>query len=169
MKKIYIDKRVTVSGKQNTLDTANNLDLNKHIESVIEELDLVPYKKYVAMITQETGDIAENKIKGEDNSPVATILENTLGEIPVWSYVSTGKYLLTTTEPVFINGKVGVFFSSNGGEPFEGVLGVYPELSSNLGKNGNTINFYSANVDGSGNRTKADGLFKCMLQIIVYP
>jgi hypothetical protein len=170
MKKIYIDKRVTVSGKQNTLDTANNLDLNKHIESVIEELDLVPYKKYVAMITQEkAGDIAENKIKGEDNSPVATILENTLGEIPVWSYVSTGKYLLTTTEKVFINGKVGVFFSSNGGEPFEGVLGVYPELSSSLGKNGDTINFFSANVDGSGNRTKADGLFKCMLQIIVYP
>jgi hypothetical protein len=163
MKKIYIDKRVAVNGKRNKLELSNNLDLNKHIKGVVDELDLgstEPYKKYVAMITQETG--------GKDNSPVATILENTLGEVPVWSYVSTGKYLLTTTEKVFI-GKVGVFFSSNGGEPFEGVLGNYPELSSNLGKNGYTIDFYSANVDGSGNRTKADGLFKCMLQIIVYP
>jgi hypothetical protein len=164
MKKIYIDKRVAVNGKRNKLELSNNLDLNKHIKGVVDELDLgstESYKKYVAMIAQGTLD--------KNTAPIATILENTLGEVPVWSYVSTGKYLLTTTEPLFINGNVGVFFSSNGGEPFEGVLGVYPELSSSLGKFGYTIDFYSSNVDGSGNRTKANGLFKCMLQIIVYP
>lgn len=160
MKKIYIDKRVTVSGKQNTLDTSNNLDLNKHIESVVEELDLgtsLPYKKYVAVISQES-----------DEDPTAIVLENTFDETPVWSYFDDGKYNLTAVNDIFA-GYVGVFFSSTGNEPFEGVLGNYAELSGGISKNDNELNFYSANVDGTGNRTLSNGLLKCMIEIRVYP
>lgn len=42
------------------------------------------YKIYKALLTQ-TGT----------NAPVATILENTLGAVPVWSYSDVGLYLLT--------------------------------------------------------------------------
>ena len=164
MKKIYIDKRVTVSGKQNTLDTSNNLDLNKHIESVVEELDLganLPYKKYVAVISQ-TGESA----------PTAIILENTLGEVPTWSYVDPtkkGTYALTSVDPKLFEGYVGVFFSSTGKQPFEGMLGQYAELSGGKPKYDYQLNFYSANVDGTGNRNLSDGLFNCMIEIRVYP
>ncbi len=41
-------------------------------------------KVYVALLTQ-TGT----------NAPVATVLKNTLGGVPVWSYVSAGVYRLT--------------------------------------------------------------------------
>ena len=51
-----------------------------------------PYKVYTALLTQ-TGT----------NAPVATILENTVGNI-VWSYDSTGEYLGTLTG-VFISDK----------------------------------------------------------------
>ena len=47
--------------------------------------DLIkPYKVYTALLNQS----------GE-SEPVATILENTLGAIPVWSYSATGVYALT--------------------------------------------------------------------------
>ena len=44
-----------------------------------------PYKSYTALLTQE----------GED-APVATILENTLGDI-VWTYDAPGSYFATLT------------------------------------------------------------------------
>lgn len=48
-------------------------------------VDLIkPYKVYTALLNQS----------GE-SAPVATILENTLGSIPVWSYSTTGVYALT--------------------------------------------------------------------------
>lgn len=164
MKKIYIDKRVTVSGKQNTLDNVNNLDLNKHIENVVEELNLgtnLPYKKYVAVISQI-----------ESNAPNAIILENTLGEVPTWSYVGGGKkgiYNLTSTDPKLFEGYVGIFFSSTGQQPFEGLLGTYAELSGGKPKYDYQLTFYSANVDGAGNRSLTDNLFNCMIEIRVYP
>jgi hypothetical protein len=61
--------------RQELLIDANNLNN-----------DSVPYKSYVALLTQ-TGT----------NAPVATVLENTLGGTPVWSYSDTGLYLLTLT------------------------------------------------------------------------
>lgn len=43
-------------------------------------------KKYVALLSQTVTD-----------PPVATVLENTLGGTPVWTYHSTGQYLCTLT------------------------------------------------------------------------
>lgn len=48
--------------------------------------DSRPYKVYTALLTQ-TGS----------NAPVANVLENTLGGVPVWGYVSLGVYTCTLT------------------------------------------------------------------------
>ena len=48
--------------------------------------DSRPYKVYTALLTQSGTD-----------APVATVLENTLGGVPVWSYISTGTYRMTLT------------------------------------------------------------------------
>ncbi len=80
-----------------------------------------------------------------------------------------GTYTLTSVDPKLFEGHVGVFFSSTGEQPFEGVLGQYAELSGDKPKYDYQLNFYSANVDGTGNRNLSDGLFNCMIEIRVYP
>ena len=44
------------------------------------------YKVYTALLTQSG-----------TNAPVATVLENTLGIVPVWSYDEVGYYILTAS------------------------------------------------------------------------
>lgn len=59
----------------------------KDSTGTIEEVALVDEnapKVYVALLTQ-TGT----------NAPVATVLQNTLGGVPVWSYADVGKYIGT--------------------------------------------------------------------------
>ncbi len=62
-----------------TGDFVNNTDPSN---PVIEDPRI--YKEYTALLTQVSTD-----------APVATILENTLGGIPVWSWDSAGYFLLT--------------------------------------------------------------------------
>lgn len=62
-------------------------------ERVQDILGIVPdpgIKKYVALLTQ-TGT----------NDPVATVLENTLGEVPVWTREDQGEYRATIGNPLF--------------------------------------------------------------------
>jgi hypothetical protein len=61
-----------------------------------------PYKVYTALLTQ-SGTTA----------PVATVLENTIGNI-VWSYSTPGSYLATLTG-AFTNGKTFVSITGNAG------------------------------------------------------
>jgi len=42
----------------------------------------------------------------DTNPPTATILTNTLGEIPVWTYLGVGYYRLTTINPIFLENTV---------------------------------------------------------------
>lgn len=62
----------------------------------------VSYAVYTALLTQ-TGT----------NAPVATILENTLGGVPVWSYDSVGFYKLTLVG-AFTIGKTTAFITPYG-------------------------------------------------------
>lgn len=61
-----------------------------------------PYKVYRALLTQ-TGT----------NPPVATILENTLGQIPTYGYVNIGRYTLSVTGNILTDNKTAVSFGSN--------------------------------------------------------
>ncbi len=58
------------------------------------------YLVYTALLTQTS-----------TNAPVATVLENTLGATPVWSYDSVGFYIATLTG-AFIVGKTVVFMGT---------------------------------------------------------
>jgi hypothetical protein len=58
-----------------------------------------PYKVYTALLTQT-----------DDDAPVATVLENTLGNI-VWTRVSDGTYVATSTD-LFTLQKTALFVNS---------------------------------------------------------
>ena len=67
----------------------------------INNIGTPSYKVYTALLTQ-TGT----------NAPVATILQNTLGGIPIFSYVSTGEYNITLTGKLTAS-KRFIFFGVN--------------------------------------------------------
>lgn len=56
-------------------------------------------KVFKALLTQTGTD-----------APTMTILENSLGEVPVFSYSSVGTYLLSTSATIFTKPKTIVFF-----------------------------------------------------------
>ena len=63
------------------------------------------YKVYTALLTQ-SGETA----------PVAIVLENTLGEVPVWSYSGIGSYQLTSIG-LFLANKTFVLMGSSFEDP----------------------------------------------------
>ena len=69
-------------------DKASNVLKTKDENGVVIEIgggSTEPYLEYVAMLNQSG-----------TNAPVATILKNTLGVVPVWTRTGTGEYLLTS-------------------------------------------------------------------------
>jgi hypothetical protein len=104
------------------------------------------YLEYVALLTQ-TGT----------NAPVATILNNTLGVVPVWSYIATGIYPLTYTNS-FPTGKTVIFLHNV-------ALGVQTIYARNLTNDAVTV--YTFNTDTG---LAADAvLSQTMLFVRVYP
>jgi hypothetical protein len=67
---------------------------NFSIGSIVELVAARPYKVYTVLLTQ-----------AGTSDPVATILENTLGEIPVWTRDVTGNYYLDSTSNLFTTNK----------------------------------------------------------------
>ena len=63
-------------------------------QAAIDELSLGSYKVYTALISQ-----------AGTNAPSATILENTLGVIPVWNYDAVGSYYTNLTSTYFPSNK----------------------------------------------------------------
>lgn len=57
-----------------------------------------PYLVYTAVLTQSG-----------TNPPVATVLQNTLGEVPTYSYSAMGKYVINTVGNVFTSVKTAIF------------------------------------------------------------
>lgn len=76
----------------NSSDVTKNFSIGSIISLANETIK--PYKVYTALLTQQ-----------EDNDPVATILENTLGEIPVWTRDTTGNYYLDSISNLFTTNK----------------------------------------------------------------
>jgi hypothetical protein len=58
-------------------------------------------KVYVALLTQTGTD-----------APVATVLENTLGEVPTFAYNGNGDYTLNAVSAIFLDGKTDVSISN---------------------------------------------------------
>lgn len=70
-------------------------------------------KVYKALITQSGTD-----------APVATVLVNTLSGTPVWSYSSTGRYVLTLTAE-FTTAKTSVFINATNAADGGYLFGIF--------------------------------------------
>ena len=84
-------------------DFTNNItDLDYTQKKYVDQkvADSRPYKVYTALLTQSGTD-----------APVATVLENTLGDTITWSYVAVGQYIGTSTGTFTVN-KTVIFSGS---------------------------------------------------------
>ena len=87
----------------NDSDKTKNYLISELKNYILNGLDVRPYKVYAALLSQ-TGT----------NTPVATVLENTLGGTVVWSYIGTGLYLGTLVGAFPIE-KTQLFLQNTGG------------------------------------------------------
>ena len=129
-------------------DTTDSADgTTKSIAASVIGLDV---KKYVAILTQTS-----------TNAPTATVLENTLGGTPVWSYTDVGDYLMTLSS-AFPTSKTVVFFDPNAGagQTQTNWFEVYVASSS-------TIRLYCAKI--SDDSAVNDVLVASSIMVIVYP
>lgn len=91
------------------------------------------------------------------NAPTVTVLENTLGSTPVWSYSATGSYDLTlanafTADKTFMN------------------AGQYPDVKVNVQRiNANVVRVVSSDTTG-GVEFPSDGLLlETAFEVKIYP
>lgn len=112
------------------------------------------YKVYKAFLTQ-TGT----------NAPVATVVENTLGGTPVWSYFGVGTYELTLAGAFTLN-KCDVRLKCNdyAYNLFNPPVNVYFDNGASINK----IGFIIETVDGTHTQVN-DALINDFLEITVYP
>jgi hypothetical protein len=106
-----------------------------------------PYKVYTALLTQTGTD-----------APVATVLENTLGGAPAWSYDSVGYYKLTLTNA--FNGNIMVRVGN------EADTDIYCISFPNSYTN-NEINLFTSSLTNIGGGDN-DLLNKTSIEIRVY-
>ena len=125
--------------KRGGKDTTPLSDIKEYVEGGVKE--------YVALLTQ-TGT----------NAPVATVLKNTLGGIPIWTYSGVGDYVCTLTG-VFTTGKTAISCQSTGGAQY-GVPLISSLTLSNFTLS--TFDLYAADFGD-------DVLTKALIKIEVYP
>lgn len=107
---------------------------------------------YRALLTQTGTD-----------APVATVLENTLGEVPTFTYNNTGLYYIATVSPILVLGKTFIRYSV--GLPGSSDLSSDPYSYAYSHDNANQISF--SVLRGS---TFADDLLtNTSLEILIYP
>lgn len=158
MKKIYIDKRVTTNGKKSEIENNNSFDLNSHIESVVNSLDLTaePYKEYIANVTQKT-----------TNDPNPVVLKNTLDGTLVWSRDNIGIYKATLTGAFPDNNKLVILTSPTYSNL--NPLNDIALISGGWWNDADNLYFTTATMDNTGARTIADSVMYHTIIIRVYP
>jgi hypothetical protein len=134
----------------NTTGDISALDMRTVFTDITDSYFDAPYKKYVALISQSG-----------TNAPVPTILENTLGVVPVWSYGAVGEYYLDYNN-AFPFGKTWIIVQqpdTNAGKTMP-----YQESSEDR------ITFYSYDalgIQANGGMSSASALTS--VEIRVYP
>jgi len=114
-----------------------------------------PYKVYTALLTQEG-----------TSAPVATVLENTLGETIIFTRFGAGMYRTNNPNNIFNSTKTFVLFTGGNGDDLNGiyVTGGYSNQDSVI-----TFSSYDNNVRGDDLLSDGDGFFKTSIEIRVYP
>lgn len=111
------------------------------------------YKVYIALLTQD----------GLETAPTAIVLENTLGEDPIWSWFSAGIYYCTTTANVFTTDKTYVQMSFTDFSSITNNVFFSKDLTTET-----AIGIQTTTSDGAGGRL--DGVLnKTAIEIRVYP
>lgn len=96
-----------------------------------------------------------------DSAPIATVLENTLGEIITWTYVSPGYYVGTT--PIGIDLNKSTVSLANTGTDKEAIY------QANIAGNGE-IRLYTFSYNGTDSAADRDGwINRTPIEIRVYP
>ena len=80
----------------------NGILSTKNEAGVVATVVPVPTKKVYKAILTQTGT----------DAPVAIVLENSLGEVPVWNYIYPGVYSLDAAESIFTENKTLVQFNT---------------------------------------------------------
>jgi len=91
----------------NTTGDISASDIRTCLNDIVDSYADAPYLKLVCNIKQlSTSAPVFVDVAGAENP-----LENTLGEVPVWSRTSAGIYKLTTVAPLFDKAKLNVPYS----------------------------------------------------------
>jgi hypothetical protein len=122
--------------------------------NALANYDPCPYKIYSALISQS-----------DTNAPVATVLENTLGEEVTFSYVESGNYMITNVD-LFVEGKTSIFL---GREGFAGTLAPVIGYNLNFAEGGfyNSVQLTSSH-QGSSLTTLDNLINNISIEIRVY-
>lgn len=123
-----------------------NRTKNFSIQSIIDLA--IPYKVYTAIITQSG-----------TSAPVATVLQNTFGEVLTWSYNTVGSYEVSS-DGLFTDGKTVVTCSNLWGS-FE--VQPYPNFEESTFPN--TVSMLNIN---STTGFQVNGIEKAVIEIRVY-
>lgn len=112
------------------------------------------YSVYRALISQSGG-----------SAPTAYVLENSLGETPVFAYLDTGKYSLSTTGSIFTQNKTFILVRNPSmGDPTDAKSFFFASWMSNSLIHLISLNYSSGSFDG------ANGILNnCEIEILVYP
>lgn len=145
-KNLSKNSEVCIDYTTGTIYTFNRSD------SSFVKYDARPYKVYTALLTQ-TGTSA----------PVATVLENTIGDTISFAYVGVGSYKVTSTS-LFTANKTTVFIGNmlNDGSVSSGVIQVN-------GFSVTTSEIEFATIDNDGTPANSNEiLLKTLIEIRVY-
>lgn len=134
-------------------DAADGLLKTKDSSGVVETLATTEGiaatepKVYIALLSQSG-----------TNAPVATVLKNTLGGVPVWSYNNVGRYEVMLTD-IFVDGKT-----------ISSVCNIYSNDDFDLDSFGQTFNQDNSVIEvrTTDNGTRANN-HDFLIKIEVYP
>jgi hypothetical protein len=136
---------VAGNGKFSGTVIASPAELETELATLGQVNSFRPYKVYTALLSQ-SGTTA----------PVATVLENTLGGAPVWSYNVTGEYIGTLTSAFVVN-KTFLNIKNN-------IHSISSEFTSSIGR----ISANQIVVGSKTNGTASDGTLQGSIEIRVY-
>ena len=127
------------------------LNLDELIKSLAPPAPTPTYKVYTALLTQTDQD-----------PPVATILQNTLGFTPTWEYVSSGQYRLVSP--------------TSGGFPTNKTFITISQVTSSLSQSGDGLTDLHALIETTSRillydkNAAGDGeMYDTPIEIRVYP
>lgn len=108
-------------------------------------------------------------VQGGTNAPVATVLENSLGEVPTWSYIDVGMFGFNAVATIFTQFKSAASIApvfQAAGQPFGWAHTGDPN-------DANQWRVYTGNVDGDGHAAAANDILLSdsltLFEIRVYP